>query len=174
VLKKRLVRLVTDALQLIEDNVFKLDADFDLLIDNTTIHILRPSGFEFVGRLQSAVLAAVPENVEAIRRDLGYVNYDSIKAYAGKHPRAARYLASIRSQEEFKNIDKAELKRHCKRTGVEIAEENGKIVVANDQIMGFLEVLDRRRYENTLIKDSPELFRALSRKKIANGAGGEV
>jgi hypothetical protein len=32
--------------------------------------------------------------------------------------------------------------------------------------MGFLEVLDRRRYEINLVKNSPERYRAASRKKI--------
>ncbi|WP_157648532.1 hypothetical protein [Thiobacillus denitrificans] len=33
ILKNRLVQFVTNALKIVEDNVFKLDADFDLLID---------------------------------------------------------------------------------------------------------------------------------------------
>jgi hypothetical protein len=32
--------------------------------------------------------------------------------------------------------------------------------------MGFLEVLDRRRYELELVKGLPERFRATSRRKI--------
>ena len=153
-------------MELIEDKVFKLDIEFDLLIDATTIHILRPSGFEVVGQLQAAVLAAVPTNVQAIRRDLTFVDFTSIEAYAKEHPRAARLLASIKSQYEYKNIDKTALKRHCKRNKVEISEVNGKIVASDGHIIDFLEVLDRRRYENNLIKDSPELYRALSRKKL--------
>src|SRR2546426_481228 len=49
VLKSRLLRLVTDSLKLVEDHIFKLDRDFDLLIDSANVHILRPSGFEFAG-----------------------------------------------------------------------------------------------------------------------------
>ena len=64
------------------------------------VHILRPSGFEFAGQLQQAILDAVPENIKAIRKDLAFVDFDGIEAYAAKHPRAARYLASIRAQEE--------------------------------------------------------------------------
>ncbi len=36
--------------------------------------------------------------------------------------------------------------------------------------MGFLEVLDRRRYEVQLVKNSPEHFRAGSRTKIKDEA----
>ncbi len=164
--RNRLVRMLDDTLKIIEDTVFKLDNDFDLLVDATNVHILRPSGFEFAGKLQEAILAAVPENVKAIRKDLAFVEFGGIETYAGKHPRAARYLASIRGQEETKNIDKSLLKKLCKQTGVEVAESKGKVIVTDGHEMGFLEVLDRRRYEVSLVKEKPERYRAASRRKI--------
>lgn len=166
VLKKRLIRLVSDSLKLIDDAVFKLDSDFDLLVDTANVHILRPSGFEFAGKLQQAILAAVPENIKGIEKDLKFIEFDGIEAYAGKHPRAARYLASIRGQEETKSIDKALLKKLCKQTGVEIIESKGKLVITDGHEMGFLEVLDRRRYEVSLVREKPEQYRAASRRKI--------
>lgn len=166
VLKKRLIRFVTDSMKLIDDSVFKLDNDFDLLIDSANVHILRPSGFEFAGKLQQAILDAVPENINSIAKDLTFVAFDGIETYAGRHPRAARYLASIRGQEETKNIDKALLKKLCKETGVQVAEAKGKVTVAAGHEMGFLEVLDRRRYEVNLVREKPERYRAASRKKL--------
>lgn len=167
--KNRLVRMLDDTLTIIDDTVFKLDNDFDLLIDATNVHILRPSGFEFTGKLQQAILDAVPENIKAIGKDLAFVVFDGIEAYAGKHPRAARYLASIRAQGEAKTIDKALLKRVCKQTSVEVAESNGKVSITAGHEMGFLEVLDRRRYEVSLIKEKPERYRAASRRQIKEG-----
>jgi hypothetical protein len=169
ILKSRLIRLVTDALKIIDTPVFKLDNDFDILVDSARVHILRPSAFEFVGELQAAVLAGAPTNIKAIKVDLPFVDFDSIEAYATKHPRAARYLASIRASNATKDIDKSYLKKHCKATGVEIQETKGKIVVQNGLALGFLEVLDRRRYEIELVKGSPERFRAASRSKIDSG-----
>jgi len=166
ILNRRLIRLFTDALTIIRDKVFKLDADFDLLIDSSHVHILRPSGFEFAGKLQKAILAAVPDNVKAIQPDLKFVDLTVIQQYASEHPRAARYLASIRAQEETKDVAKGALKKLCKATGVEIEEKGGKIHVPAEHIMGFLEVLDRRRYEVPLVKGSPEMFKAGSRRKI--------
>jgi len=170
VLKNRLIRLTTDALKIIEDKVFKLDTEFDLLIDSHNIHILRPSGFEFVGQLQAAVLKAVPNNVKALQKGLAFVDFEVVQTYAMKHPRAARYLASICGQES-KNIDKQALKKLCKSTGVEIKEANGKISVDESHVVGFLEVLDRRRYQIELVKDSPERYRAPSRQKLRNPSG---
>jgi len=164
--KNRLVRIVDDTLRIIEDTVFKLDNDFDLLIDGKNVHILRPSGFEFAGKLQQAVLDAVPENIKAIEKHLSFVAFDGIEAYAGKHPRAARYLASILRQQETK-IDKSLLKKLCKQTGVQIVESKGKLVITGGHEMGFLEVLDRRRYEVSLVKETPERYRAASRRKIS-------
>jgi hypothetical protein len=172
VLKSRLLRLTTDALTIIEDKVFKLDSDFDLLIDSENIHILRPSGFEFIGQLQAAVLNAVQQNIEIIQANIDYVDFSGIAAYATKHPRAARYLASICGQEESNNINKRALKKLCKNTGVEIKETNGMIVVDEHHVMGFLEVLDRRRYEIELVKDVPERYRAPSRQKLSSNSSG--
>ncbi len=164
--KNRLVRMLDDTLQIIKDDVYKLDDDFDLLVDSEYVHIWRPSGFEFAGKLQQAILEAVPMNIKAVQNDLPFVDFQSIEAYASRHPRAARYIASIRSQEGTKNIDKALLKKLCKQTGVEVKESKGKLVVADGHEMGFLEVLDRRRYEVNLVNEKPERYRAASRRKI--------
>ena len=162
----RLIRQYNDAMMLVEGNVFKLDNDFDLLIDSKNVYILRPSGFEFVAQLKEAVLAAVPENIKVLQQELVFLDFSNIQDYACKHSRAARYLASIRSQNEAKNIDKDLLKKRCIDTGLEIHESNGKISVDTRNIMDFLEVLDRRRYEVELVKGSLERFKAPSRKKI--------
>ena len=166
VLKNKLISLCDDTLKIVEEKVFKLDADFDLLIDNSNIHIIRPSAFEFAGRLQEAILQAVPTNISSIAADLGYVDFTSIQAYAEKRPRAARYIASIKSQAETKNIDKDRLKLLCEHTGVCLNIQNGKIFVNEGHELGFLEVLDRRRYRLELIDGQAENFKASSRSKL--------
>ncbi|KAF5425694.1 protein of unknown function (DUF4868) [Candidatus Methanomarinus sp.] len=169
VLKSRLMRFDTNALKLIEAHVFKLDHDFDLLIDSKNIHILRPSGFEFVGQLQEAIMAAVSTNVAMLKVDLSFVDFNVIEKYANKRPRAARYLASIRSKNKVANIDSRRLQKLCVATGVEITEINGMLSLEEKHVMSFLEVLDRRRYEIELIADAPEHYRATSRSKIDTG-----
>ena len=166
VLKSRLVQWGTDALKMVEDRVFKLDSDFDLLIDNQRVHILRPSGFEFAGKLQDAILVAVAGNTEMLQADLPFVQFGGIQEYASTHPRAARYLASIRSQQEVARIDRQHLIEACGATGVEIAEDGEQLVVNERNIMGFVEVLDRRRYEVRLVPEEPEQYRAPSRTRL--------
>ena len=163
-----LMRFIDDALQIIDENVFRLDTDFDLLVDSDTVHILRPSGFEFVGQLQEAVLQAAPMNVKAVAKDLHFVDFTAVEEYATEHPRAARYLASIVGQKATRNISKSALKALCKHTGVEVGESKGKITVEKGQVMGFLQVVDRRRYHLELVKGAPESFVAGSRRKLGS------
>lgn len=166
VLKSRLIRVATDALKYVEGPVFKLDYDFDLLIDSANIHVLRPSGFESAGKLQEVVLAAVPRNVQMIQDDLTFVDFANIQEYASKRPRAARYLASIRTERLAESIDRHALQKLCNDTGVGISEANGKIMVEDGHVMAFLEVLDRRRYELELVQGAPEYFRADGRRRL--------
>ncbi len=168
VLKSKLLSFVDDTLKIVEDNVFKLDIDFDLLLDSACTHIWRPSAFEFLGGLKQQILDAVPDNVKAIAPDLPFVDLSIIEDYANSRPRAARYLASIRSQ-ALHGMDRHALKALCDNTGVDIQEVNGKLTVNSGHEMGFLEVLDRRRYRLELVTDQPERFRAPSRVRIDGG-----
>lgn len=165
VLKKRLVRLCDDSWKFVEDTVFILDNDFDLLVSDDQLYILRPSSFEAIGKLTQAILDAVPENVTAIQQEIPIVNFNTIQDYASKHSRAARYLASIRTQ-TLADMNHSALENLCKKTNVEIEKIGGKISVPEKHIMGFLEVLDRRRYPIELIDGTPESYRATSREKL--------
>jgi hypothetical protein len=166
VLKNHLVTIVSNALKMVPDQVFKLDHDFDYLVDSLNVHIIRPSSFEFVHGLQSAILEAAPRNVTALQGDLPFVDLSSIAAFAGAHPRAARYLASICSLKETKNIDVGALRAQCADTGVSLSEVGGKLIVDPGQEIAFLEVLDRRRYSVELALNEREAYRASSRDKI--------
>ena len=168
VLKSRLIRVFDDSLKIVEDDIFKLDNDFDLLVDSDSTHIWRPSAFEFMGALKQAILDAVPTNVEAIQAELPFVDFSGIEAYAKVRPRAARYLASIRSQ-VLQGVDRQALIELCCNTDVGVAEVDGKLSVDDGSEMGFLEVLDRRRYGLELVPDQPERFRASRRERMAAG-----
>lgn len=161
-----LVRQFEDELRLLEDRVFKLDADFDLLVDDNSVHIWRPSGFEFAGRLQEAIRAAVPANIAVLQQSMAVVQWDTVEAYALKHPRAARYLASIRQFDNLDQITEETLSAACVSTNVEVEFENGVANVEERHVMGFLEVLDRRRYQVELAQGQPERFRAPSRRAL--------
>ena len=166
VLKSKVLQFSDDSLRIVEDKIFKLDSDFDLLIDSESTHILRPSAFESICEMKQLILDAVPENIALIRDDVSYIDWENIQIYASKHSRAARYLASIRNQ-NLAGITRDALVSFCRTTGIELEEVDNEVFkVADGHFMGFLEVLDRRRYRVDFIQDAPEQFRATSRRRI--------
>jgi hypothetical protein len=165
ILKSPLLRFLGESLRIVEEQTFKLDHDFDVLVDDDRVYILRPAGFEFVGHLDAEIAKAVLGNIQSVKADLPYVDFTAIQTYAIDHPRAARYLASIRSQKLAKGVDKAYLKL-CKKTKVVVHDTGGELEVDPGSIMDFLGVLDRRLYQVELVKNSPESFRASSRSPI--------
>ena len=165
VLKNHLVRFLDDSLRIVEDRIFKLDSTFDLLIDSKRTHIWRPASFEFLGGLKQVILNSVPTNVAVIQQEVAFVDFHGIQRFASTHSRAARYLASIRTQ-DLAGIERRALLNLCGSTGVQLEEVAGMIRVADPHVIGFLEVLDRRRYEVELVPGTRERFRAASRNKL--------
>ena len=166
VLKSHLLRIVDDSLDLIQDKVLRLDENFDLLVDAGIVHVLHPAGLESIGQLQGSILAAVPQNVSDIAAFLGFVDFGNIQSYSQSHPRAARYLASIRAENESVGIDKRLLERQCDTMGIPYRSVKGVLTVDDDRIMDFLELLDRRFYDDPLIPNSGGHYKASSRTKV--------
>ncbi len=166
VLKSRLISFATDSLRIVEDKIFKLDDTFDVVVGSAKVRILRPSAFESVGKMKEAILAAAPGNLEAIKQQIPFINFDGLGEYVAKHPRAARYLASILGEKRSAGIDRALFKQLCEKTGVAFQEANGEITIEPGHEMGFLEVLDRRRFEIELVNGAPEKYRAANRAKL--------
>ena len=165
VLEKKLLRFYSDSLQLVEDRVFKLDNDFDLLIDSDHTHILRSRAFESIGQLKAAILGGVPKNISEIQQKLGFVDFRNVESYASSHVLAAGCLASIR-QQGLAGITSTSLVSECKRLNVAVKRINGMVSVHDEDVMDFLRVLDRRRYRSDLVSNKPEQFMAESRRKV--------
>jgi hypothetical protein len=164
VLKNRshFIQMLNDTLKLVDEDIFKLDRDFDLLVDGDEVQILRHAGFESVGKLEDEIKKAVPKNVKEISHDLTFVDFAAIEEYAKMHSRAARSLASIRDQ-RLKKINQHKLRRACTQFNVQTRTAQGKLVIEPGSIMDFLYLLDRRLYRIELT-DAAESYLAASRK----------
>ena len=163
----RLMMLLSDALHVIPDPVMQLNTGFDIVMDSEFVHIFHPASFRTLGNVDEAIAEAVPRNVDAISQVASYVDWSNIEDYAVGHSRAASLLASIRTQGYAENLDKAELESLCTRTGVALDTAGGQISVPDGQILPFLEVIDRRRYEIGLVPNTLEQYRASSRTRVA-------
>ena len=165
-----ILSLVTDALRIVEDPIFQLNADFDVLVDSQLIHIIHPASFKLLGQIEEAIAEAVPRNIQTIKTQIGYVDWSTIEEYAATHSRAASLLASIRTHGYVENLDQAELESLCIKTGVVLNTSGGQIAVPEGNVLPFLEVIDRRRYEIGLVPNTPEQYRASSRTRVV-GSG---
>lgn len=164
-LKKNVISAITGTLEIMEQSIFLLDNDFDLIINDDTVHILRPKAFESLADLKHAILAAAASNIQKIQDELHFVNFKPIQAYAVKHIRAAQSIASIRSQ-NLKDIEFSTLQLACQEHGVDISTPNDQIEIDKQDVLKFLDILDRRLYTSELIPNEPERFKAASRQKI--------
>jgi hypothetical protein len=169
ILKSQLISWGDDTLRVVDDDVFKLDREFDFIIDSKRVHILHPAAFEFAGKLQAAIMSSVSENIAALQQDLAFVSLDGIQKYASKHPKAARFLASIKSNGQGKGVNKNLLKKACVASGFVVSESRGMVLIPAGHELDFLEVIDRRRYALELVKGKTERYRAGSREPVSNG-----
>ena len=163
--KQQLASLRGGTFRLMEDRMFKLDSDFDLLLDDDQVHILRPSGFENLGSFQRLIREAVPGNVAGLRRSLPFVEVDTIEQYASQNMRAARLLASIQRQ-PLDGITMDSLVEECATNAIVVVDAGGQLVVEAEAIIGFLETLDRRRYTVNLVPNERERYLAPNRRRI--------
>lgn len=163
VLQKKLIRFSDDALRIIEDHVFKLDSDFDFFICDGKIYIWRPSGFVFTSEMDEQMAACAMANVDRISEDITCVDFDGLKTFVSSHKLAMRLVAAIKSRNDLAAISKKCLKAECKEAGLKVEQKDGKLAPSEGSEMGFLMLLDRRRYTVTLIEKQPETYEAPSR-----------
>jgi hypothetical protein len=164
VLEARLIQFIDDTFKAVNDSVFKLDHDFDVIIVDDNVLINRVAAFEFLAEIDEQVQAAAIENTRQLEETLPFVEFDGISAYVGDHKRAARVVAALRVREDLAETSVKNLKRECKRSGVEVRVEDGKLVPEPGYEMAFLQMLDRRRYAVMLVDGRWEQYEAGSRK----------
>ena len=121
--KPRLMSLISDELRAVDDDLFRLDSDFDVLVDNEQVHILRPAGFESLGALQDAIRAAAAENVQVLLVALPFVDIGDMAHDSPCNITLARQLASVKNQ-RLDGITVDSLRAQCQENGVEFSEEN--------------------------------------------------
>lgn len=163
VLSKRLIRFSDDALRIVPDNVFKLDTDFDFLIFDDKVSILRPSGFVFTADMDQQIATCAMTNVSHIEKTITCVDFTGLREFVFKHKRAMRLVAAIKSRNDLAAIALRLLRAECKEGRIPLHQKGGKLFPEAGHELAFLMLLDRRRYTVTLIEGHPETYEAASR-----------
>ena len=161
--KPRMMSLVRDELQMVSDDLFRLDSDFDLLIDDEQVCILRVAGFELIGGLQDAIKEAAAENVQALGSALPFVDISMVDPQSFNIT-TARQLAAVR-QQQLNGITLDSLRNACDENEVHYSLANGRLEFGEDSIGDLLDVLDRRLYTDGLVPGNLTRYKAGSRHK---------
>ena len=167
VIKKNLVTFLDDTLKIVEDDLFKLDTDFDYIIYDDQVLIWRPSGFIFTAGMDEHIAACAAANVDLVSKEVACVDFLGLKDFVLKHKLSMRLIAAIKSRDDLADISKRRLKAECKEAGLKISEIKGMLSPQEGSEYGFLMLLDRRRYTVTLIEKKPETYEAPSRHAAA-------
>lgn len=164
-LEARLIQFIDDTLRAVDDHVFKLDHDFDLVIVDNTVLINRVTAFELLAEIDEEVQAAAVENTQRLQMILPFIEFDGLAEYVRQHKRAARVVAALRSRDDLSQTSITNLRKECKRSGVEIHLKDGKLIPEPGHELAFLQMLDRRRYAVSLITGTWEQYEAPNRKE---------
>ena len=165
-LKRRFVRVFNETLEAITDTVFQLDSDFDLLVVDDTVYILRPTAFEHLADIDAQILAQAGKNTAALDAIVPGIGFSVIAPYVSRHKRAARIIASLLRRDDLRDITVASLRRACRLNSIPVDSSDGMLAPLKGQELAFLNLLDRRRYVVSLIPRKHEQYEAGSRKNI--------
>ena len=159
--KPRLVSLVSDELRMVEDDLFRLDNDFDVLVDDEQVCILRVAGFELIGGLQDAIKEAAADNVQALGSALPFVDISAVDPGSFSIT-TARQLAAVK-QQQLSGITLDSLRDACEENEVPYTLANGRLEFNEDSVGDLFDVLDRRLYTDGLVPGNVTRYKAGSR-----------
>lgn len=162
-LHKKVLRVFDDSLEIVDDNLFKLDTDFDFFINETNIDILHPNGFLYISKLDERILGAARQLTIDLGTRIAFVNFAHIAPLVEQSKTAARLISSIRGRVDLERTNEQKLVDRCIEQGVNLRQVGNQLVPDDNDLVSFLQVLDRRLYDYDLTDAVPEKFFASSR-----------
>ena len=76
--KNKLIKIIDDSLMAVNDDIFKLDNDFDFVISKDEIRILHPTGFVFISDVDKYVLEKSGEAAIELGTQIKFINFKSL------------------------------------------------------------------------------------------------
>lgn len=153
-------------LRLFGDDVFRLDHEFDLLIDDEAVHILHPNGFEQLGSLQQVLRDAAAENIEQMNDRLPFIIWDWGAPDFRLPIGLTRKLAALRN-ENLEGLTAHALQQLCQSTNVPFQQlPDGTLEFAQADVEDLLDTLSRRRARIEVIPGVPELFTFSGKRRL--------
>lgn len=166
--RNRLVRLVDDTLVLIQDDVLHLDTEFDVIVTNANVFILNARQAEQVAKIVEHVAETATAKVQAIHNAIPFLDLTRVAEKIGKHPRMARHAASIASNPNLANFQRAQIEALAAQHGIRFKElDSGRLQCRVTDEAKLLELLDARRYHLDLQGNGGDPYRATARQRVS-------
>jgi hypothetical protein len=164
-LQKKVMHFLNDSLTIIPDNLFKLDSDFDFFINQNTIDILHPSGFLYISGIDAHTLAHAEQATNALAQRINFINFAHIAPLVAQKVTAARLISSIKARQDLENTNEQKLIDKCIAHGVGLHQVGNLMAPVDNDLIAFLQILDRRLYDYDLLDNNTEQYLASSRKR---------
>lgn len=165
--RNKLARLVNDTLQIIEENVVKIDPLFDALITEQNIFILKPRAVEYIADMVTHVAGAATEKVRHIHDSIAFLDLSRIEEKISSHPKMARMAASIAARDDLAEFQQDKIVALATQHGVVFKEIDGRLQCRVSDEAKLLEILDARRYHLDLANDGGDPYRASARQRVS-------
>jgi hypothetical protein len=165
--RNRLTLQVNDMLTVLNEPVFKFDVDFDLVVSEQDILVLRPNLLKHIINIASYVKTTSILAAETLATDLPTFNLTSMRAAVESKTRVATLLTALVRRGDIARMSDDLIVEACKRCKVVLSKDDkdGRYVLKPGDELNFLKTLDRRRYTSSLIPGEDEVWEAANRHK---------
>lgn len=165
--RNKLMRLAgDDTLKMIEDDVLKLDHEFDAIITDGQVLMLKVRSVEYLANIVAHVAGAAAHKLQQIQDTLAFLDFSRIQADIAKHPRMARMAASIAVRNDLAQIRQDRVQELAAHHGLVLKDVGGRLQCRRQDEASLLEILDARRYQLDLTATGPVPYRATGRQKV--------
>lgn len=164
--RNRLMRIADDSLQMIEDDVLKLDREFDAIVTDRNVFMLKVRSVEYLANIVDHVAGAAAGKVEYIHATVPFLDLTRIRADIAKHPKMARMAASIAARPDLAQIQQGRVEELAAHHGLAFKNVDGRLQCRRQDEAKLLEILDARRYQLDLTAAGPVPYRATGRQEV--------
>ena len=164
--RNKLMRLADDSLRMIEDDVLKLDHEFDAIVTDEHIFMLKVRSVEYLANIVEHVAGAAAHKVQQIHDTVDFLDFSRIQADIAKHPKMARMAASIAARNDLLLIRQDRVEELATQHGLVLRDVAGRLQCRRQDEAKLLEILDARRYQLDLTAEGPVPYRATGRQKV--------
>lgn len=165
--RNKLMRLADDTLQMIEDEVLRLDREFDAIMTDSHVFMLKVRSVEYLANIVERVAGAAAAKVQTIHDQLTFLDLSRIQEDIARHPKMARMAASISARNDLAQIRRDRVEEIAEHHGIVFKEVDGRLQCRRQDEAKLLEILDARRYHLDLTATGPIPYRATGRQRVS-------